>query len=1166
MGWDVKATADTVLAAVETAPGQASQTVSQAGEAAQAAASQVGSAIAAHPGSFLSFTFAAIVLMTLGGLLWRMRHRLANSLEETMFANWRLALLGATGIVLSLASGYTTWDGMRNFTGEPVLSGMVTFGIQGVMLIVAWLIGESFAIGMSQQTARNRGPGSFGLDPFVSNIMGAGIGIALFVAILALFMQSNGQVDVRTAASSDLSWAKFGDKLLIVVASLLAIALVALYAASDLVKPYLQSGRVIVKNSVLWIMFLACMGTSVFFSFDSLFTSIFPQSERVRAAELRAQNQVAGILADIEQKITDSRLNEAQSLFQTPGWAAYDGQLGKLGELSREAAPQIEKYFNDQIEERNRAIKQQQERMTTAQSGQAGLGGRKQALAEELLRLKGERPTLAADYSARKSDMDAKSKEVDAKRVEAMAEAGGVEGTGKEGKGPMYRQRVEELSKLQAAIKIGEERVNDAKKRLATVETRIVQIEREQSALDGDLAKLKGEAETAEQRIKMTQEQLPSDANSRIDPSRITPAFEGARADFRQEPTQERLAKVQQLCAQIFTAMVTATPQTKKQVAGIDCDPKGAAEAASIVFALNAGTENFGKLCKGGEKLAVHTSADALFGFSRKCLADSGLPSKETDQLRTKINFIELNRDDKAHRFVVTWNAFQDGNRLAYLALAIAIAIDSLVFMSGLFGANAVRSPLSDVPSFKARTAQQLEATINAALGKLPYETAALVLKAMRPTTNTDGFSATIDLEGMDKPAADRIRVVLTAGADIHAVEAISQNPERYRVRSELREYLSVVCDKQMKNDPKLAQRARLEQMVADALKPHILEHADIVISHLDPIKPVDGFTSTVSIVDLAEPYDARLIRRVMNAGATLSAVAPDEKEQGRFYVRPDLYQALLMLSAHSPRSATFEADRRRFYAELAAPARNRASVHVGVLDGQQPRVAAEPAPRALQAPEPPSEPVDMPEFLMRPADRRPPPLPVSEDAARHREFTASLIAALGVHPNAFFTMSGAAFGAAAASSEAFARARRTNQLLDNELTQRDEEARVGMDNAFYALESQLGAQDSLNRQRLKDAFQDVDQNWPILMLLPNGPYERLLAELIEGLEPLAADGALSQREISLLASAKQLRQALAANPRNCEAAWHQLGLALTPQPGQHAQMQPGAGGKQTLQ
>jgi hypothetical protein len=75
-----------------------------------------------------------------------------------------------------------------------------------------------------------------------------------------------------------------------------------------------------------------------------------------------------------------------------------------------------------------------------------------------------------------------------------------------------------------------------------------------------------------------------------------------------------------------------------------------------------------------------------------------------------------MNRDDKAHRFVVTWNAFLDGNRLAYLSLTLAIGVDLLVFMSGLFGAQALRSPLSDVPSPKAQSAHQLEAIIEAAL------------------------------------------------------------------------------------------------------------------------------------------------------------------------------------------------------------------------------------------------------------------------------------------------------------------------------------------------------------------------------------------------------------------------------------------------------------------
>jgi hypothetical protein len=1160
MGFDVKATADRVIAAIDAIPtpstAQLADGAQSAAQSAQSAASQVGSAIASHPGSFISYAFAFIVVMSVAGLVWRIRIRLGKALEEAMFTNWRLALLGTTGVVLTMASGYTTWDGMRNFTGEGVLSAMVTFGIQGVMLIVAWLIGESFAIGMNQQAARAQSRGSFGLDPMVANILGAIAGIALFIALFVLAMSSGTPVDPKRLTTAAGSWTTLGDKLILVVAGLLVMALVALYAASDLVRPYIQSVRVIIKNSVLWVMFLACVATSVFFSFDSLFTAIFPQSERVRAAELRAQNQVSGILADIEQKITETRLEEALNLFQTSGWQAYEGQLTKLAEQSREAAPQIEKYFNDQIEDRNRAIKQQQERMATAQGGQAGLAGRKTSLGDELSRLKGERPSLAADYAQKKADNDAKSKDVDAKRVEALAEAGGVEGTGKEGKGPMYRLRLDELAKLQAAIKIGEERTSDAKKRLATVETRITQIEREQSTLDGDLAKLKGEAETAEQRIKLTQEQLPSDQGARVDPSRTLPAFEGARSEFRQEPTAERLAKVQQYCSQIYTAL-TSTPATKKQVAGIDCDPKQAAEAASVVFALNAGTDVFAKSCKGGERLTQLASADALFGFSRKCLSDSGLPSKETDQLRTKINFIELNRDDKAHRFVVTWNAFQDGNRLAYLALAIAIAIDSLVFMSGLFGANAVRSPLSDVPSHKARTAQQLESTINAALGKLPYDTAALVLNAMRPITNVDGFSATVSLDGMDKPSADRIRVVLTAGADIHAVESISHNPERYRVRSELREYLSSVCDRHMKTDKSLAQRARLEQVIAVALKPHIQEHADIVIGHLDPIKPVDGFTSTVSLPEIADAYEARVIRRVMNAGSTVSAVAPDKSETGRFYVRPDLYEALLMLSAHTPRSALFHSDRDRFFAELDAPRRRAAITDGGALESNVPMIPAPPSlPPRLDPPVAFKAPAnDLPAFLAAfPSEPQSDDL-LNGDQKRLREFVASLVSSLGIKPAQFFAMSGSAFGAAAAAGEAFARARRANILLDNELTQRDEEARVTMDNAFYGLESGLEVGDGLARQLLKDAFQDVDHNWAVLMLLPGGPYERVLLELVQTLEPEAADGTLSQKELVLFVAAKELRGALQANQRQSESDWHRVDQALQQAQGRHAAM-----------
>ena len=125
-----------------------------------------------------------------------------------------------------------------------------------------------------------------------------------------------------------------------------------------------------------------------------------------------------------------------------------------------------------------------------------------------------------------------------------MAEDKGVEGTGKQGRGPVYRERMAELGMLQNAYKIAQERTKDAQKRLAAVETRLATIDRELATIDGDLAKLKGEAETAEQRIQLAQDTAKGDVGQRIDPSRLVPTFERSVAEFRERPSSEKLGSV----------------------------------------------------------------------------------------------------------------------------------------------------------------------------------------------------------------------------------------------------------------------------------------------------------------------------------------------------------------------------------------------------------------------------------------------------------------------------------------------------------------------------------------------------------------------------------------------------------------------------------------------
>ena len=133
MGWDVKATADGVVQSLPSLP-------------------NVGDGLSLPQAA--NWIMMGLVVLGVASVLVRLLPKLWVAIEQTMLTNWRLALIGGSALLLSVAGAWTTWDGMRNFTGEAVLSAMFTFGIHGVMLIVAWLIGESFAVGMNRQIAR----------------------------------------------------------------------------------------------------------------------------------------------------------------------------------------------------------------------------------------------------------------------------------------------------------------------------------------------------------------------------------------------------------------------------------------------------------------------------------------------------------------------------------------------------------------------------------------------------------------------------------------------------------------------------------------------------------------------------------------------------------------------------------------------------------------------------------------------------------------------------------------------------------------------------------------------------------------------------------------------------------------------------------------------------
>jgi hypothetical protein len=60
-------------------------------------------------------------------------------------------------------------------------------------------------------------------------------------------------------------------------------------------------------------------------------------------------------------------------------------------------------------------------------------------------------------------------------------------------------------------------------------------------------------------------------------------------------------------------------------------------------------------------------------------------------------------------------------------------------------------------------------------------------------------------------------------------------------------------------------------------------------------------------------------------------------------------------------------------------------------------------------------------------------------------------------------------------------------------------------------------------------------------MLMPNGPYESLLRDIVETLEADAGAGRLSGDDHALFESARSLAEAFKANGRNSDASWGRL-------------------------
>jgi hypothetical protein len=182
----------------------------------------------------------------------------------------------------------------------------------------------------------------------------------------------------------------------------------------------------------------------------------------------------------------------------------------------------------------------------------------------------------------------------------------------------------------------------------------------------------------------------------------------------------------------------------------------------------------------------------------------------------------------------------------------------------------------------------------------------------MKPVHGDADHRAEVELVGYDAQAARRIRKVLVAGVSIGAVERAPSDSrdERYLVRPELFEYLSLVANTARAADRQESDRSRLVHIVGVALGPNRQSNAEIVLRHIEPIGRRRDFMAKVELKAVPED-ERRLVKTVLNAGMTMSAVQRSGGAPGigilahalgrpapadtTFLVHSDLFKALLL-------------------------------------------------------------------------------------------------------------------------------------------------------------------------------------------------------------------------------------------------------------------------------
>jgi hypothetical protein len=575
-----------------------------------------------------------------------LRH-LGRRLVMQLYARPSLVLIAAAIVALSVASGERTFEGMKNFfegmenvTAAVVLSALITFGVQVLMVVLAWRIGEvlstSSQVGTSEPSQQRKS-----------------------------FIGENGHL-----------------------------------------RRFI-SRQFLVRNFTLIASFLICATICVFFSFDAFYRGISTEAQRGIAAQGDAIEILRKIDTELTQQLESAEESAATELASGRDWEEYKKRVNDVvavatdpafAQVQAQRAKEHQTQDAARVDEFNRTHQAAEIRKNEAAASRDQFASAERDLELELKRLDEARSKLEGRRNELRESISQQKDKVEKALVKRDNEdkTGNGElspkGVPNIGRGLKYRQYDADYKGLNNELDSLKRRESELSAEIEINKTNRELVDKrfQRTKLDHANAIAAFDAITIP---AITQTSPVEPPVTILAPDEEARKLDVAVTTFLVNRTRQNWAATERQCGKVVQ-MIRETPGGGQRADRLDCAPSsGLRTSADRLGELEQRRANLKSTCTDVD--ARQLTFLQIVDHGRYCLQVAQVQGQSVTMLETALDKLRLERDQNAHTFTKTLVGFERGDKLAYLSAIIALGLDGLVFIAGIWGARSSVSPLT---------------------------------------------------------------------------------------------------------------------------------------------------------------------------------------------------------------------------------------------------------------------------------------------------------------------------------------------------------------------------------------------------------------------------------------------------------------------------------------